>query len=431
MSADASPYPREFFAFGKYIGIKAAGRGPDFGVIHSKRPCTSAALFTQNMYPGQPVIVGREHAAAGRLQTIMVNSGNSNVATGPAGLEIARRSCEEAARALGLDAQAILPSSTGVIGRPLPAEKLQGACADIPANLRALDSSQSELPPFEEFAEAIRTTDAYRKTGHLELRSGARLAGAAKGAGMIMPDMATMLTYFITDAEIDAADLRRLFHAIMQRTFNRISVDGDTSTSDTAAMLANGASGVRIRFPEAAARALANLPVHVDDLSGLADVDGFSEQDREFARALLDLARRLALMIVRDGEGAKRIFSVRVIEAADPGQALRVARRIANSPLVKTAIHGADPNWGRLVMAVGKEPERPALAIEKLRIYFGERSLHDAVGDAALLRDLSQYIQDADIVEMTVALGAGEAADCVWASDLSQAYVHLNSEYTT
>lgn len=431
MTVDASSYPREFFAFGTHIGIKPAGRGPDFGVLHSKRPCTSAALFTQNMYPGQPVIVGRKHAAAGRLQTFMVNSGNSNVATGPAGLEIAERSCVEAARSLGVAAEAILPSSTGVIGRPLPAEKLFAACAEIHSNLRSLDSSEGELAPFEQFAEAIRTTDAYRKSEHLELSSGVRLAGAAKGAGMIMPDMATMLTYFITDAEIDAADLNRLFRAIMARTFNRISVDGDTSTSDTAAVLANGASGVRIAFPEAAAQALTKLPVQEDDLAQLRDVPGFSEPDREFAQALLLMARRLSLLIVRDGEGAKRIFSVQVIEAADAAQALRVGRRIANSPLVKTAIHGADPNWGRLVMAVGKEPETPVLEIEKLRIYFGERSLHDAVGDVELLRELSRYIQTADIVEMTVALGAGEAADCVWASDLSQAYVHLNSEYTT
>ncbi|MEQ9364223.1 MAG: bifunctional ornithine acetyltransferase/N-acetylglutamate synthase [Leptospirales bacterium] len=412
--------PRDFLAAGWHIGIKASDL--DFGVLHSRRPCAAAAVFTRNNFPGHPVTIGRENIQDGRLQTIIVNSGNSNVATGPAGLALARESCATTARHLGIEANLVLPSSTGVIGRILPGDLLLGACNSILEHLKG--------PAFPAFARAICTTDAYPKLASRELSNGVRLIGVAKGAGMIEPDMATMLAYFATDARIDRPDLDRLFRAVIDRSINRITVDGDTSTSDTAVILANGAADAPVRFPEQAAEAFRRLPVPINprDVAALPALDAASA---EFVSTLYEVALELAKLIVADGEGARRYFEVRVTEARDGSQALRIARSIANSPLVKTAIHGADPNWGRLVMAIGKVPDGPK-DISRLRIFFGDQALHDANGsDPAVLSALSNYIQNHREVKMHVALGVGEAQECVWASDLSGEYVHLNSEYTT
>ncbi len=413
-------YPRDFLAAGWHIGIKDSDL--DFGVMHSVRPCTAAGVFTRNNFPGHPVVVGREHLQDGRLQTIIVNSGNSNVATGPEGLRLARESCATAAAGLGIESGLVLPSSTGVIGRLLPADKLLGACDAIADRLSGAD--------FPAFARAICTTDAYPKLDSRELKTGARLIGVAKGAGMIEPDMATMLAYFATDAAVPAADLDRLFRAIMDRTINRISVDGDTSTSDTAVILANGASNTALSFSAEADAEFRRLPIPLDP-AAIPKMKHLDAATAEFVDALYEIALELAKLIVADGEGARRYFQVRVTEARDAEQALRVARSIANSPLVKTAIHGADPNWGRLVMAVGKVPDGPT-DISRLKIFFGEQALHDANGsDPGVLQQMSDYIQSQREVRMHVALGAGTAQECVWASDLSGEYVHLNSEYTT
>ena len=426
--------PRDFLATGWHIGIKNKAENLDFGVLYSRRPCTAAAVFTRNNFPGNPVIVGREHMQDGRLQCIIVNSGNSNVATGAEGLALARKSCEVAAQALGLaQADLVLPSSTGVIGRKLPADKLLGACESLGERLsvaQAPEESDEFAGDAAAFARAICTTDAYPKMSSRELSGGVRLMGFAKGAGMIEPNMATMLAYFATDAEIEREDLDRLFRCIMDRTLNRISVDGDTSTSDTSVLLANGASGKTISFPEEAARAMRQLPAPIDAKS-ITKLPGLSPADAVFAQALYEMALDLGKLIVADGEGARRFFEVLVSGARDADQALRVARSIANSPLVKTAIHGADPNWGRLVMAVGKVPDGPR-DLAKLEIYIGDRPLHGEHGtQAESLRALSQYIQDNQEVRLHVVLGEGTASECVWASDLSREYVHLNSEYTT
>jgi glutamate N-acetyltransferase/amino-acid N-acetyltransferase len=417
---DASQYPRDFLATGWHIGIKASAL--DFAVLHSRRPCAAATVFTRNNFPGHPVTVGREHSRNGLLQTIIVNSGNSNVATGPEGLALARKSCETAAASLGIATELVLPSSTGVIGRPLPAERLLPACAELATRLTEAD--------FSSFASAICTTDAYPKLVSRELKSGIRITGVAKGAGMIEPNMATMLAYFATDAEIERADLDRLFRALIDRTLNRISVDGDTSTSDTAVVLANGAAGVRASFGPEVCGALQALPVPLDP-GAIASLAGLDPVSAEFAATLYEIVLELAKLIVADGEGARHFFEIRVTEARDATQALRVARSIANSPLVKTAIHGADPNWGRLVMAIGKVEDGPT-DLANLRIYIGGQALHGENGyNPETLRTLSGYIQNNREVRMHVALGAGAAQECVWASDLSAEYVHLNSEYTT
>ncbi len=427
--SEAIAAPREFLAAGWNCGIKPEAL--DFGVLHSQRPCSAAAVFTQNNYPGQPVIVGREHVANGALQTIIVNSGNANVATGAEGLALARESCRVSADALSIAPDLVLPSSTGVIGRPIPRDALLPACSAIQERVL-----KAQAANFADFAAAICTTDAAPKLRSRELKSGVRLLGVAKGAGMIEPNMATMLAYFICDAEIAASELQALFRAIIDRTLNRISVDSDTSTSDTAILLANGASGTRLSFPPAAIQAIRALPLPAtaDDFSGLNEQNGLSMEAREFAAALYTIALDLSKLIVADGEGAARFFEVRVSGARDADQALRVARSIANSPLVRTAIHGADPNWGRLVMASGKVDDGPT-DLEALKIYIGDgggQALHGSAGhDPEALARLSQYIQSASEVKIEVDLGVGTERECVWSSDLSKAYVHLNSEYTT
>lgn len=412
-------HPGDFLAAGWHIGVKREGL--DFGVVHSLRPCTAAAVFTRNNFPGNPVIVGREHARNGQLQTLIVNSGNSNVATGAAGLALARESCQLAAESLGVAADLVLPSSTGVIGRPLPAEKIRSACRDIKSRLTEQD--------FDSFAGAICTTDAYRKTRNLELASGVRITGVAKGAGMIEPNMATMLAYLFTDASLEAEDAQRLWRSVVNRSFNRISVDGDTSTSDTAVLFANGASGRRISFPEEAAAAFENMrhpadPAAIDGALPMLDADS-----AEFLASLLEICQSLARMIVADGEGASKTIEVRVGEARSREQALKIARSIVNSPLVKTAVYGADPNWGRLVMAVGKVFDEPA-DLEKLRIRFGDHDLALHEADAAALSALSNYLKNQDVI-IRVSLGLGDAEETVWGCDLTEDYVRLNSEYTT
>ncbi|MCB1323192.1 MAG: bifunctional ornithine acetyltransferase/N-acetylglutamate synthase [Leptospiraceae bacterium] len=409
-------HPADFLAAGWHSGIKPEGL--DFGVIHSLHPCDAAAIFTRNNFVGNPVIVGRENAASGKLQTIIVNSGNSNVATGPEGLQLVRQYTEVAAESLGIDPGLILPCSTGVIGRPMPADRMLTACREIPEKLKQSD--------FLAFAEAIRTTDAYVKMRGIELMSGGYILGIAKGAGMIQPDMATMLSYIITDVSIGSADLGRLIRAVANRSFNRLSVDGDTSTSDTFAILANGAAGVHVRFPEEAARMFAEF-AHPITPADAASLPGMNGQSREFVSALMDICLTLTRLIAADGEGASKLIELRVSKAQSREQALKIARSIINSPLIKTAVYGADPNWGRLLMAIGKVFDEP-VPIENLKIRFGEHHLNPDETDN--LKIISNYLSGSE-VEMEIELGLGNASETVWGCDLTEDYVRLNSMYTT
>ena len=411
-------YPRGFLAFGRAIGIKESAL--DFGVLHSETPAAAAGVFTRNNFPGHPVVVGREHLKDGRLQTIIVNSGVSNVATGPAGLELIHEYIGLAAGNLGMEPDLILPSSTGVIGRLPPGEKLKQACGRIRADLKAAD--------FPAFAEAIMTTDTAPKLVTAELKSGIRLAGIAKGAGMIEPNMATMLSYLVTDADIPADDLRRLTSVLADRTLNRVSIDSDTSTSDTFVIMANGAAQKTVRFSaadEAAYRAL-NFPLEPGAVDALTDLD---DDSREFLVEAGRIMRELTRKIAGDGEGASKLIELRIIEARDREQALKIGRALINSPLFKTAVRGADPNWGRIVMAVGKVFDEP-VPIDKLSIFIGERRLK--IGDAGRseLQALSDYLKNEEVV-ITVGLGAGDAAETLWGCDLTEEYVRINAYYTT
>lgn len=409
-----SNFPRGFLAAGWNAGIK--DNTLDFGVVLSEKPASAAAIFTRNNFPGNPVIVGREHIKGGVLQAVVVNSKNSNVGTGPAGLQLARDMCTLSAASLGIKPEHVLPSSTGVIGRLPLRDKIEKACGEARSRLKTAD--------FETFADAIRTTDKTVKTASASLKSGARIVITAKGAGMIEPNMATMLVYAFTDAEIASADLDRVLRVVADRSFNRITVDSDTSTSDTFAILANGLSGVSISFPESASDAFKNSSVFMPDV---ATVPGLDENAREFVTEFLALSQALARAIVQDGEGSTKILEVRITEARDKTQALKIARSIANSPLIKTALHGGDPNWGRILMAVGKVFDEP-VPFEQLKIYFGETLLR--YGDSSQLPELEKYLKQSSVV-LRISLGAGQAEERIWGCDLSREYISINADYTT
>jgi len=369
------------------VGIKDSSL--DFTVVCSGTPAAAAAVFTRNRFCGHPVTVGREHVAHGHLRAIVVNSKNANVATGPAGLEDCRETCRLVAAELGLTPQEVLPASTGVIGRPLPMDRIRAGISGLRAQLRP--------GALEGFARAILTTDTRPKMRSAQI-GGAVLAGCCKGAGMMEPNMATMLAFFFTDAAVEPDALRLALRRAVDVSFNMVSVDTDTSTSDSAVILANGAAGA---------------------------VDG-----QEFAATLQAMAIELAQEIARDGEGATKLLEVTVSGAPDSAAARRAAKSVVNSPLVKTAVWGGDPNWGRVAMAIGKcfdlevQPDRLRIAFGDLEVYAG-----GAPGTPPLPR-LAQYLQQ-ERVEIRVHLGLGEATATVWGCDLSPEYVHINGDYTT
>ena len=418
-------YPQAFSAAGWHIGIKQEEpTALDFGVIHSELPCSSAALFTRNNLPGWPVVVGRKHTKHGKFRTVIVNSGNANVATKrEEGLSLVYDCCKRAAKSLSIDVEEILPASTGVIGRPLHIfkDKMYQACDLIPEKIKQ--------PSFDDFARAICTTDAFIKTKHIQLSSGIRISGFAKGAGMIEPNMATMLGFICTDAKMDKPTAQLLLKAACDRSFNRISVDSDTSTSDTAALLANGASEIQVHFNSEMAQKLAQLsyPLQKNDI---AEIKGIDQNTLEFIQGLLHVCVSLACMIVKDGEGATKVIELHVQRARDSKQALKIGRSILNSPLCKTAIYGCDPNWGRIIMAIGKVFDEP-IVIEDLKVYFGDLcfSPYDAETPANI-NHITNYLKNEKVV-MKVDLGQGNAKETLWGCDLNENYVRLNSEYTT
>jgi glutamate N-acetyltransferase/amino-acid N-acetyltransferase len=363
-------------------GIKKAGL--DLGLLYSDRPAAAAAVFTRNAFPAAPVLLSRAHLiASGRSsRAILVNSGNANASTGETGMAAARASAESLAAMLGCAAHEVFVSSTGVIGRPFPIEKLQNS---LPALMASLGDD------VEPFARAIMTTDTFPKIAGAQT-GGARILGFAKGAGMIHPDMATMLAFIITDAVIAYPELDKALRRAVDRSFHCITVDGDTSTNDTAAALANGASGVR-------------------------------PSESDFTAALGQVCEELAIAIARDGEGATKLVDL-VIEGAPSDEAARViGRAIARSPLVKTAIYGCDPNWGRLIAAIGNSGV--TLTSEKVDLYVGGVPLID--GDLKLA---SERMRSKEVV-IRVVLNSGQGHARVWTCDFTEGYIRINADYTT
>jgi len=378
--------PQGFFTYTTSCGIKDASL--DLGVVFSETPANAAALFTQNAFVGEPIKIGRQHIQSGLIQALVVNSKNSNVATGLAGHENSLKVCRKVGAEMGITENLVFPSSTGVIGRPLPVEKI----------LTGLDNLKGKLKTpadFTGFAQAIMTTDTYPKFVSAKVGK-ASIVGVAKGSGMIEPNMATMLGYFFTDAKIGSSDLHRILKSCADKSFNCLSVDSDTSTSDTLAIMANGVAG---------------------------EVDL-----KEFEDTLAMLCTDLTKMIARDGEGATKLFTVDVIHADLLESALKIGKSIINSPLVKTMIYKGDPNWGRIYMAVGKtfgvHLEEPEMKI----IWGKDRSLNMLTTPVA---ELHKYLSENEEIHLTVDVGTGTHSCRVYGCDLTEEYVRINAYYTT
>lgn len=392
--------PAGFHAAGGTCGIKASGKA-DLAMIVSDRPARLAAVYTTNRVVGAPVIVGRRHLRGGRGRAFVCNSGCANVATGEQGIADAIAMCQAAAEAIGCDPHDVLPASTGVIGHRLPIDRIERGIGQLAPHLDRGEQADAYA------ARAIMTTDLKPKAAWAKVAgSRAVVAGIAKGSGMIAPDMATMLGFITSDANIGAALLRRALKAAVNAdaSFNRISVDTDTSTSDTVAVLANGAAdGPAIRETGPAYDA--------------------------FAAALTQVCRSLAYQVIADGEGAKHVIRARVKAAASDREALAAARAIADSPLVKTAVHGADPNWGRIAMAVGKSGARVDPA--KMTIRIGRTTVYRNAGPAKFDQAAASRQMQAAEVLIEVDLGQGPG-DCEFLGcDLSREYITINADYTT
>ena len=386
-----------FRAAGISAGIKANGK-PDLALLVSDAPAQAAAVFTTNKATAAPVIVSREHLSrsGGLARAIVINSGCANACTGADGLAAAREMTAATAGLAGCPVEQVLVASTGVIGVALPIEKVR---AGLPAALRGLSADGGS-----DAARAIMTTDLTPKECAARISIGGREAlvgGMAKGAGMIEPMMATMHAFVTTDADVPPPLLDRALREAVDDTFNAITVDGECSTNDCVMLLANGASGVTI-----------------DDTTY-----------RPFVGALRDVCRELALGIVRGGEGATKLVTVTVTGAESLTDARRAAKAIANSPLVKTAIHGGDPNWGRLIAVAGRagvafELARAAVTIGSIVLFKDGAPYDEATPEAAA------YLQGKDIT-VGVDLGAGRASATVWTCDLSAEYVRINADYRT
>lgn len=386
-------------AAGVSAGIKPSGR-KDLALIYSSAPARAAALFTSNQVKGAPVLVSMDHVQGGVAQAIVASSGCANACTGEQGVRDAREITERVAELLRIPTRHVLIGSTGVIGRPLPMDKIRAA---LPGLVRALSPQGSRAA-----AEAIMTTDTRPKEAALRLEVDGRpvtVGAIAKGVGMIEPHLATMLCFITTDAVVETEALRRLLRRSVDRSFNRITVDGDQSTSDTVAVLANG-------------------------LAENAPLDLGSRGLRDLARGLDALTERLARLLVQDGEGATKLVRVVVRGAATRREARLAARSVANSLLVKTALHGQDPNWGRIMMALGKSPAR--VDPDRVSIAFED----EPVVEGGVLRPEVRWERVREILgraeyAIAIDLGLGRGEDHVWTCDLSEEYVRINAKYTT
>jgi len=394
--------PKGFQAAAVHAGIKTS-QTPDVGLLICDTLATAAAVFTTNQVVAAPVKIGRRHVAKGKLRGIVVNSGNANACTGKQGENDAIHMCQLAAKIARCSAREILPSSTGIIGHLLPMDKIERGI------VQAGQSLGNTIHNALLFAAAILTTDLKRKSAAASFKVGkhtAVLAGVCKGSGMIGPRLglphATMLAYLTTDAHLPATLLRKLLLKAADQSFNAVTVDDQTSTNDTACLLASGASGVRI-----------------DSAAAI----------RSFQAALNEVCQSLAYQIAADGEGATKVVSILVDKAASDSQAALIARSIANSPLVKCAMNGNDPNWGRIVCAAGQTPAKfdPAKAVLRLQ---GTVVFHKGAPAPFNTHQVSKSLNASEVnVVLTCNIGRGSAT--CWTCDLSKGYVTINADYHT
>ncbi|MET8174272.1 bifunctional glutamate N-acetyltransferase/amino-acid acetyltransferase ArgJ [Streptomyces clavifer] len=384
--------PEGFVVHTAPVGMSDDGRD-DFTVLASTVPAQVSAVFTKSRFSGPSVVLSRSAVADGRARGVVVVARNANVATGPEGDRNAREVRDSVAAATGLAEDELLIASTGVIGLQYPMEQIRD-------HIKTLSWPFPD-GGFDRAARAIMTTDTRPK--EVRVRCGAAtLVGIAKGVGMLEPDMATLLTFFATDARLEQAEQDRIFRSVMDRTFNAVSIDTDTSTSDTAALFANG-------------------------LAGAVD-------PAEFEEALYEVALALVKNIASDGEGASKLIEVQVSGARDTAQAKRVGKTVVNSPLVKTAVHGSDPNWGRVTMAIGKCTDDTDILQENVTVRFGTTEVYPqhagGPGDAELRASVADHMRGQEVV-IGIGLGIGDGEFTVYGCDLTEGYVRLNSEYTT
>jgi glutamate N-acetyltransferase/amino-acid N-acetyltransferase len=394
--------PRGFRFSATACGLKKTG-ALDLALLSSDVPASAAAVFTQNLVVAAPVVVSKKnlHLSKGRMRAVIVNAGNANCATGDAGYAASVKMVEETARRLGCDPREVFVCSTGVIGVALPLEKVLRALSGIARNRRP------SVRSFAELSLAICTTDTRPKTAASSFRMARRrihFMGCAKGAGMIHPNMATTLAFVVTDAAISPSLLQKTLRDVTTRTFNAISIDGDTSTNDTLLVLANGASG--------APRIKAGTAAH-----------------RWFAKSLEEVCRSLALQIVADGEGAQRVIEIEVRGAKTASAACQIARTIATSPLVKTAFAGGDPNWGRIFAAAGRagvkfDPGRVDIHMAGIPVLRRGQPLDFNE------REASNRLLERQVM-LVVNLHAGRASARYWTCDFTAEYVRINASYRT
>ncbi|QFS49939.1 bifunctional glutamate N-acetyltransferase/amino-acid acetyltransferase ArgJ [Nostoc sphaeroides] len=379
--------PKGFSSFVTNLGIK--DNTDDFVLVKSEVPCVADGVFTQSLFAGPSVTISRRNLQDAQAQGIIVISKNANVANGAIGVADAEEIIQLVATETGIAAQDIVIASTGVIGRRYPIEKIRGNLSGIGTKLTTVD--------FEKAAVGIMTTDTVPKLATRQIGN-VKLIGIAKGVGMIEPNMATLLAFFFTDAAIPKDVLPAIFRPIIDKTFNCLSVDTDTSTSDSAVILANGLAG--------------------------------EVSQQEFTQALQEIAHELVLKIAQDAEGATKVIEITVDSAIDYAQAKRVAKAIVNSLLVKTAIYGADPNWGRVAMAIGKCEHDKEINQEKVQIRFDDIQVYPYASSDEKLEQL-QKIMSKEKVNIHVSLNIGEAAATVWGCDLSEGYIDINGKYST
>lgn len=388
--------PRGFLAGAARCGLKKTGE--DLAIIFSERPAVAAAVFTQNLVQAAPVLLSREHLRFKTHRAVVVNAGGANACTGAEGLADARHTAELVAEYFNCDDREILIASTGVIGARLDMSKIETGVRLATAQLSRANARR--------VAEAIMTTDTRPKRALKRLTLGdkrATIAGVAKGAGMIHPDMATLLAFVTTDVAISKSALQTALRRAVKQSFNRISVDGDTSTNDTLITLANGAAE--------------NEPITAPE-----------GRDFElFTKALTDVCRDLAIQVARDGEGARKLITIKVRRAPSERDAEKIAATIATSPLVKTAIAGEDANWGRLMMAAGRSGAR--FDVDKVEIKLGDLTVARQGRGIRFSEERAFEILKRDEVTITVDLHQGEAEVTEWTCDMTEGYIRINADY--
>jgi glutamate N-acetyltransferase / amino-acid N-acetyltransferase len=393
--------PQGFLASAVAAGVKKADGKLDLGLLYSTRPSIAAARFTTNVVKAAPLLLSQAHLerSGGEIRAIIVNSGNANACTGESGMKVARQMAELGSRILGISSHQLLVASTGVIGVQLQFERLESQAGALKEGLRP--------EAIGDVAKAIMTTDTVRKVCSAQVLIAGKpvwISGMTKGAGMIQPNMATTLAFVLTDAMITRSLLEEALSEACDKSYNRITVDGDTSTNDTLAVIANGASGCPL-------------------------IDERGSDYELFTRALTQVCQSLAQQIVRDGEGATKFIEIHVQGAESEAHATQIARSIANSPLFKTAMAGEDANWGRILCAAGYsgvsfDPNRVDIHIGNLPVCENGMGLRFDESQA------KQILQQHDI-RISLDLKSGRASSTVWTCDLTKEYIHINADYRT